>query len=354
MQLCVSFFVQVCYKKFMPRKARIDAPGALHHIISRGIESHRIFRDDHDRQNFIHRLGTILSETETPCYAWALMPNHFHLLLKTGLTPIATVMRRLLTGYAVSFNLRHQRQGHLFQNRYKSILCQEDAYLKELVRYIHLNPLRAGLVLSHKELDQYLFSGHSPLAGTSEKEWQSVNEVLSFFGTKRIVARKNYQVFVKKGLKQGRKPELMGGGLIRSTGGWDAVKSLRKKNMHIKSDERILGDSDFVKGVLEASSEEFENRYRLKEKGFDFSAVVKRVSKLFNIEPEELMLPGKQRQRVLGRSVLAYWAVRELGMTETDVGLKLDLSQPAVSRALGRGERFIREKKLKLIESQNA
>ncbi len=354
MQLCVSFYAQICYEKFMPRKSRIDAPRALHHIIGRGIERRRIFRDDHDRENFINRLGTILFETGTPCYAWALVPNHFHLLLKTGHTPIATVMRRLLTGYAVSFNLRHERHGHVFQNRYKSILCQEDVYLKELVRYIHLNPLRAGLVSTHKELDQYMFCGHGPLAGTSEVEWQSIIEVLTLFGNSGAVARRKYQAFVKKGLRLGRKPELMGGGLIRSAGGWDALKALRNKNVHLKSDERILGDSDFVESVLVASSEELESRSRLKAKGFDFRAVVKTVSKLFNVEPEELLLPGKRRQRVLARSVLAYWAVRELGMTGTDVGHKLNLSQPSVSRALDRGEQFIRKKKLKLMESKNA
>ena len=129
----------------MPRKARIDAPGALHHIICRGIERRKIFLNDIDRDDFVDRLSMIVSESETLCYAWALIPNHFHLLLKTGNTPIATVMRRLLTGYAVGFNHRHRRYGRLFQNRYKSILCQADPYLLELVRYIHLNPLRAGI-----------------------------------------------------------------------------------------------------------------------------------------------------------------------------------------------------------------
>ena len=137
----------------MPRKARIDAPGALHHIICRGIERRRIFYDNADRDDFVKRLSVILSDTATPCYAWALIPNHFHLFLRTGTAPIATVMRRLLTGYAVSFNRRHRRHGHVFQNRYKSILCQEDPYLLELVRYIHLNPLRARVVSGLKELD---------------------------------------------------------------------------------------------------------------------------------------------------------------------------------------------------------
>ena len=153
----------------MPRKARIDAPGALHHIIVRGIEKRKIFEDDKDRDQFIKRLGDILTEVETPIYAWALIPNHVHLLLKTGLTPIATIMSRLLTGYAGYFNRRHRRHGHLFQNRYKSILCQEEPYFRELVRYIHLNPLRAKLVRELKALDKNPYSGHSAVLGSVEK-----------------------------------------------------------------------------------------------------------------------------------------------------------------------------------------
>jgi putative transposase len=135
----------------MLRQSRIDITGALHHIIVRGIERHKIFEDDQGRQDFLKNLGLILEQTETVCFAWSLMPNHFHLLLKTGCVLIATAMQRLLTGHAVRYNRRHRRHGHLFQNRYKSILCQQDAYLLELVRYIHLNPLRAKLV---KNLEQ--------------------------------------------------------------------------------------------------------------------------------------------------------------------------------------------------------
>ena len=113
--------LHIWYEKPMPRKARIDAPGALHHIICRGIEKTDIFYDDADRDSFVERLGRVISETQTPCYAWALIPSHFHLLSKTGNLPITTVMQKLLTGYAVTFNRRHRRVGHLFQNRFKSI-----------------------------------------------------------------------------------------------------------------------------------------------------------------------------------------------------------------------------------------
>ncbi len=98
----------------MPRKSRIDAPGALHHIIARGIDRGKIFQYPADKLNFLNRLAEILKATETRCYAWALIPNHFHLLLRNGNTPVATVMRRLLTGHALWYNRRHRRYGHLF------------------------------------------------------------------------------------------------------------------------------------------------------------------------------------------------------------------------------------------------
>jgi putative transposase len=167
----------------MPRKARIDAPGALHHIICRGIERRKIFVDDTDRDEFIRRLAGVVNETQTFCYAWALIPNHFHLLLRTGGALITTVMQRLLSGYAGAFNRRHRRTGHLFHNRYKSILCQEDAYLLELTRYIHLNPLRARIVKSLDDLDFYPFTGHSALMGTLPNDWQETDRISACLGS---------------------------------------------------------------------------------------------------------------------------------------------------------------------------
>ncbi|WP_224747076.1 transposase [Pelovirga terrestris] len=113
----------------MPRQPRIDIPGLLQHVIVRGIERRNIFRNNTDRRDFVDRLSTLLIETDTDCYAWAMIPNHFHLLLKPKGCELKHFMRRLLTGYAVNFNKRHRRSGHLFQNRYKSIVCEEDTYL---------------------------------------------------------------------------------------------------------------------------------------------------------------------------------------------------------------------------------
>jgi putative transposase len=333
----------------MPRKARIDAPGALHHIICRGIEGRSIFIGDMDRDDFVERLAQIVSETETSCFAWALIPNHFHLLLRTGNVPIATVMRRLLTGYAVNFNHRHQRHGRLFQNRYKSILCQQERYLLELVRYIHLNPLRAGMVDSMKSLDAYAYSGHSRLIGTLEDEWQAVADVLAFFDShnrKKALAR--YQRFLKDGISQGKRSDLTGGGLVRSTGGWIELKSKRGMKEDLKGDERILGDSDFVKQVLESAQEALDHRYRLAAAGFTLERVIELVADHFDMDAKSVYTPGKQPRRVKARSVVAYLAVRQLGMVGTAIGKQLNMSQSAVSRAVDRGERLAADDEISL------
>jgi len=205
-------------------------------------------------------------------------------------------MRRLLTGYAVSFNHRYRRHGQLFQNRYKSIICQEDAYLKELVRYIHLNALRANIVSSLTELNEYPYCGHAILVGRRKQQWQDVKYVLGYFNKNVSRAKKAYLAFMKAGVAQGRRPELVGGGLIRSLGGWDEVKKSRlDKSMRIKSDDRILGDSEFVMQVLDEADEQYERSYRLKALGYDVTKVEQKVLGLFGIAKEELYSGSRKK-----------------------------------------------------------
>jgi putative transposase len=324
----------------MPRKARIDAAGALHHLIIRGIEGRKIFRDDSDQENFLDRLADLIPRTQTRCFAWALLPNHAHLLLQTGLMPIASLMRRLLTGYAVFFNLKYHRHGHLFQNRYKSILCQEDTYLKELVRYIHLNPIRAGLVADLKSLDRYPWAGHSAVMGKIKKEWQDTDYVLTYFSDTCSKARSAYRLFVEKGISEGRRPDLIGGGLIRSAGGWNQIQELRKAKAYMKGDERILGDGDFVERVLGEADVLLNRRYALKAKGYDFAKAVNRVADIFGLSPSDVLRTGKYPTTVRARSLLCYWANRELGLTTMEVSHKLGICQSAVTKASQRGEQI--------------
>lgn len=325
----------------MPRQARIDAPGALQHVIVRGIERRAIFRDNLDKENFVKRLGVIVLETSTACYAWALLSNHAHLLLRTGLLPIATVMRRLLTGYAQQFNRRHKRHGQLFQNRYKSILCEEDPYLLELVRYIHLNPVRAGIAKYLRQLGSYRYSGHAVLVGTVKHEWQDRDYVLGFFGKTEGQARRDYVSFVSKGVKLGRQPELVGGGLIRSVGGWSALKAHRAMGLRIKGDERILGSGEFVQKVLERADEEFEQSTRLQNRGLSLDSLLSRIANHYGIETDHLRTASKKPDIVTARSVLCYLMVRKLKVNGIEVALKLNITPSAVSKAVIRGQSVI-------------
>ena len=348
----------------MPRQARLDAPGVLQHVMARGIERRKIFKDDKDRQSFLDRLAIILEETQTQCYAWALIPNHFHLLLRTGATPLSNVMRRLMTGYAVTFNRRHRRAGHLFQNRYKSVVCEEDPYLLELIRYIHLNPLRAKIVEDLKGLDKYKWVGHgvlldkrkNPLIPKKPKEPNSPNamrsalcstrllaektveDILLHFGNTVRTARRRYRHFVKQGVNQGRRPELQGGGLVRSAGGNKAGLLGRKKEEREKGDARILGGGEFVSDMLHQA-----NELKGRKQGYkvDLEELVKRVSHGTDIEIQDLLSSKRERRISHARGIVCYLAVLKLGYELSEVGKMLGISRKSVSRCIRRGEKSL-------------
>lgn len=227
----------------MPRHARLDTRGALHHLMLRGINKSDLFVDDLDRKKFLDRLGQVIEEGKCTVYAFALMSNHVHLLVRSGKLGISAVMRKLLTWYAIYFNRRHRRTGHLFENRYKSILCEEEPYFLELVRYIHLNPVRAGLVTDVAGLDSYPWSGHHIIVGKDAAPWMDRDFTLLLFGTTKRKAHAAYKSFISAGASMGHQPHLVGGGMVRSLGGWSKVASLRQRGAPEKGDERILGSS---------------------------------------------------------------------------------------------------------------
>jgi putative transposase len=186
--------------------------------------------------------------------------------------------------------------------------------------------------------------------GKCPNDWQATDAVLRFFGKSVSRARQQYRHFVEQGICLGRRPELTGGGLIRSLGGWSAVKSMRRLREHVKSDERILGDSDFVQSVLSAQDEQLETRYRLHSQGYDFRYALGRVAELTGLEIAQILKPGKQPARVYARSLLCHWAIRGLGMTCVAVSKLLGISQPAVTRGAYRGEAIAAANNLELLE----
>jgi len=317
----------------MPRQARLDAPGTLHHVMVRGIERRTIFRDAADREDFLARLARLVTDTGLAVYAWALLPNHAHLLLRTGRRPLPRVMRSLLTGYAGAFNRHHQRVGHLFQNRYKSIVVEEEPYLLELVRYLHLNPLRAKVLPELRALDRSPWTGHSVLLGTVARPWQATAPILAQFGATPARARRAYRAFVQDGLPQGRRPELQGGGLLRSAGGWAAVAALRRGREAYAGDERVLGSTAFVEALRAQTAAPEEAGVRAPT----LAALCARVCAAVGLRPAHLAGGGRSPAAVTARAGIAYLWVEVFGRPGRPLAPALGVHPAAIPKAARRG-----------------
>jgi len=313
----------------MPRSPRIDIEGVLHHVMIRGIEKRDIFVDNRDRSDFLDRFSRLLMKTNTDCLAWSLLSNHAHALLRPRRRngTLSELMQRLLTGYAVAFNLRHHRCGRLFQNRYKSIVCEEDSYLLELVRYIHLNPLRAGLVPSIRKLDTYKWSGHAGLMGCALLPGQVIDDVLLLFDDDQKKARKKYRDFLADGVALGRRDELVGGGLKRRI-------TLSGPQDFEAYDERILGSGDFVEKVWHATEKPQPDAHTPPS----LDEIIERVSAFFGTQAASVRQGSKQRQISSTRGVICFIAVRVFGYTGAELTKHIKLSESGIVLAARRGE----------------
>jgi len=322
----------------MPRQARLDYPGILYHVISRGIERSNIFKRISEKGEFLRRLTELLEQSSMQCYAWCIMDNHFHLLLLTGNTKLADFMRRLLTGYAVYYNKTHKRSGHLFQNRYKSIVCDKDNYLLLLIRYIHLNPVRARLINMDK-LAAYEWTGHAEiLKGKTKYRVIERNEVLSYFGKKEGEAKRAYVEFVKDGVDL--KEDYTGGGLIRSAGG---VRSLLKRSFKDREsfDERILGLGGFVEEVLNKA----DNIEKVSLKIEQIDDLLERISKYYDLDKNDIMKTRTKKVRK-ARCLLVFMGSEYAKKSVTEMGRMLGVTQEAASIAKKKGRRIFEENNL--------
>jgi putative transposase len=318
----------------MPRQARLDASGTLHHVMVRGIDRTKLFRDNRDREEFLSRIPPLVERTGTRVLAWPLMDNHVHLLLFSGPQGIPGFMRSLLTGYAIWYNRKYRRSGHLFQNRYKSILCDEDAYLLELVRYIHLNPYRANMVQSMEALDRYPWSGHGALVGRVKRPWQETGYVLSQFSDDRKKAVRAYRSFVQEGSGQGKRTDLVGGGLIRSLGGWSEVRTLKGGKEKVDHDARILGSGDFVSHILREADKRLRRQLRTGARGQTTDAFIRSVCAAEGIDEKELRTGGQRRKVSEVRARLCYQLSRELGISMAEIGRHVGVCTSAVFKAI--------------------
>lgn len=295
----------------MPRKPRLDVAEALYHVIARGVARHDIFYTDYDRRDFIRRLANLQPLSDITLFAYALMDNHFHLVLRRGASTLGLFMRRLLTGYAVSFNRRHDRVGHLFQNRYKAIVCEDEEYLLDLVRYVHLNPVRARIV---DDPAQYRWSSHTAYLRQSPPPWLDTRTVLALHG-----GRRRYLEFVRQAMDQGRRSDLSG--------------AAGKDDERLWHGNQILGRASFARRLMPSPAAAPAN---------DAPAATEVVLAALAAAVESRLGVAVGPRRVPRRSALVSRARRELvaeavlvhGLRPVDVSRFLGISTAAVSRHL--------------------
>ena len=308
--------------------------------MGRGLERRRILAEDTDKQDFIDRLENGLSETGSQCLAWAMMDNHYHLLIRVGKTPLPVLMRKLLGGYATAYNRRHKRVGYVFQNRYKSILCDEESYLLELVRYIHLNPVRARIINSVFELDRYPWTGHTVLLGNQKRDWQCTNTVLARFSQHTTLARSAYRQFMEKGLAKPGEADYGGGGVIRSYGGWENLDRACAEHERKIGDERILGDSDFVEQALRQDALQIEARLARVRDGWNLETLVQSVCAYFQVDIEQVTQKGRRNNLSFAKAVICHLGTQELRLSTTVIAARLKMGQSSVSMSGKRGQKI--------------
>ena len=285
----------------MARRPRLFAAGVLYHVIVRGNQRQKTFTAESDYQAYIERLARYRKKYDYVLHAYCLMPNHVHLLVESSEQPLAKFMQGLQQSYSQYFNLRHRKTGHVFEGRYKAILCQKDQYLLQLIRYIHLNPVRAGMVRSP---ERYRYSGdHVYLQGKATETIDPAT-VLSMLGGKQA-----YRRFVQDGLSEGHKEE------------YYAVE-----------DQRFLGAEGFGARLLK--KEAGLSGKTLTRRSIE--TVARELAKLLKIDVQALCSPDQGWAISKARTIAAYVLVRRLGYRLSDVAAYFGRDMATLATLLAR------------------
>ena len=300
----------------MPRGPRIDVPEALYHVIARGVERRAIFRADRDREDFVGRVARLVGEEDITLFAYVLLDNHFHLVVRRGRRPLGQFMRRLLTGYSAAFNRRHRRAGHLFQNRYQAVLCDADEYLLTLVRYVHRNPVRAGRVA---EPAAYRWSSAGAYRRGGAPAWLETATVLEMVG-----GRAGYRRFMQEGAQEGKRPELSG----RMTAAMEQEQSRPWLGGQVLGQERFAQRA--VRQARQREAEQLMEAGRAEE----LPGLAAKVAKRLRLPVERLRGAGRAAAVSAARRELIRAAVLERGIRPVAVSRYLGISTAAVAQHL--------------------
>jgi len=296
----------------MARRPRIHFAGALYHVISRGNRRQGIFRDEKDLRSFLAYLSYSKMKFSFRLYAYALMKNHIHLLREVEKVPLSKIMQSLLSRYTQYFNRRYRQVGHLFQGRYKAIVCDKDAYLLELVRYLHLNPVRARIVTRPED---YAWTGHLSYLGKREEDLIDEGFILDQLGGDRSSSRRSYRRFV-----------------------WEGMKGGHEEKYYQVKDQRYLGEDAFVERIEMEREKPEDWIYEIPLK-----AISKEVARAIGSGEDELYSLRRGRQGSQGRAMVAYLAKRISGYTGKEIGDHFRRSSVMVSEAIKKVEELLRK-----------
>lgn len=288
----------------MARKPRVEFPGALYHVIARGNRRTTIFHDEADYTAYLERFERYRHQDGVRCYAFVLMANHVHLLVETSSVPLSHTMQSLQFTYTQYYNRRYRKTGHLFQGRYKAILCEKDAYLLELVRYLHLNPAR---LRQPQDPWQYPWSSHRIYVGEKGPVQLEVLAILEHFHRQVGPGRKAYGQFMREGLGAGHQAHF-----------YEAV------------DQRFLGDERFLADLQRKATARHEVMVKMPPVSFD--QVLQAVARVTSFSPDQLVQVGRQRDRVAARAFLVYAAREWSGLRVKEIGRRLQRDPSLISR----------------------
>ena len=288
----------------MPRKPRVEYSGAFYHVITRGNQRQKLFRDDKDREFYLDRLEQYRKRYGFTIYAYVLMSNHVHLLIETGKTRLSKIMQGLQFSYTRYFNRRYRKIGHLFQGRYRAIICDREEYLLELVRYIHLNPARMKWPSA---VGEHRWSSHRAYLGAASVVEVDTASMLERFSSRVGRAREGYLRFLKEGEGQGH-----------------------DERYYETVDQKFLGDDRFVKEIGKKVEEDREVEPKMRR--VKFSALLNAIAEQHGAEAKTLVQAGRQRQWVKTRSMLVYMAREYCGMTVKELGKRLNRDSSIISR----------------------
>ena len=299
----------------MARQLRIEYPGAFYHVTSRGNEQKEIFRSKKDREQFLHYLETAKERYVAVIHSYCLMNNHYHLLLETPTGNLSQVMRHINGAYTTYFNVKRKRFGHLFQGRYKAILVDADEYAKELSRYIHLNPVRAGIVIRPEE---YEWSSYRNYIGNRTSTWLITDFILGYFDKHISYSRKKYKQFTEDGIE---------------------IEGISPLQATIAS--TLLGSPEFIKEITERYLEKKEKDRNIPAvRALNTGPVIDNILEVVNKAP----FVDESIRKKAG----IYLCHRYSGAKLKDIGSYFEMKDAAVSQASKRfAQQIEKDKSLK-------